>query len=444
VNSWRLSALARKNGPHRGIFMVSGCAKLVSDCGSFFPSPGEAVCRPRLRHYEPRWIFAESGQEGLVLFTEGRSSKKPKMSRHERKSRRGIRLAMLACLAVSCICGCGRRVRTQHPMDFVPPEADVITLLDCDKFVKSSLFGGFFDISELRRTLLQIGVSPENLLTVAGFVVGSTEVFAAPRQTETPSENLLVGVIVEGKGSLRQVFKVLSEQGWVRRQYEGRKMWVRQESAGQTAPVASRSELYPAAWGAVASLRPNILVAGTPSAVRRVLDVARGKTGQVGVGGGQSSSGTVGSAAVRLPAASIVRRVGGGGQITVAVSFSQEMRMAARELARSAGMFGGMVGGNMLEGVLEVLGIGRGVGLSFSSAKDKIAVRVVFVAKDPASAKVIAGLVSMAKIMIPTVRDFGGADAAELARGVHVWSEQNLVLLDFKIPESVFGDMTDR
>ncbi len=366
------------------------------------------------------------------------------MRRDKEKFLYEVVLVGLLCLAVLSACGCWRKPRTERPMDFVPPEADVIALLDYSKFVRSDVFEKVFDVSELRQTLLELGVAHENIVSIAGFVVGTAEALSKAPSLGTIAENLAMGVVVEGRESFQPVFKALSGRGWVRKEYGGRKLWVPGDSASSANLTPEHDRPRAEAWGAVALLRTNFLVAGTPPAVRRVLDVAGGRGRRAGGADSAPPGAKVGAAAGRLPAAAIIRRVGASGEITVAVSFSQEMRVAAAELAKSAGLFGGMVGGNMLEGVLEVLGIGRGVGLSFSSAKDKLAVRVVFVAKDPASAKVLAGLVSVAKIMIPTVRDFGGAEAAEIARGVHVWSEQNLVLLDFKIPESIFSRMRKR
>lgn len=319
--------------------------------------------------------------------------------------------AMVLCVGLAVVCGCRRKERTEHPLDFVPPGADVIAELDYSEFMKNEMFRRVFDDSELKRILREIGLSADSVVRVAGFAK-IDPAFLRPsdrvNEGEQPGD---FAIIVQGKEPLYPILKVLSEHGWVRKKHGGKRYWVAPEGPQ---PLAA------------ASLRGNMLVAGTRSGVRDVLDVAAGKSVPAIMPASGSDSGA------------IIRQMGTRGEVMVAISFTKEMKMAAGEVVRSAGIFGGMTGGIMVGGVLEALGTGRGIGLSFGGKNGGIASRVVFVARDAAAAKVIAGLLKIAKIAVPRMGELGGWEAAEMIRTLGVWSQNNMVFIEFTIPESVF------
>ncbi len=331
------------------------------------------------------------------------------MFRRDGKTRPRARLTLLPCAVALVVCGCMQKPRIERPTDFIPADADVIALLHYDRFVKNDVLRRTFDLSQLEPVLLKVGLSSENIGRVAGFArISMASLISADR--EARGGNLSdFGVIVEGKKPLHPVFKSLAASGWVREAYGGKRIW---SAPGE--PLTA------------ASLRGNMLVAGTPAGVRSVIDVARGKTLAAMKPESGSNSGA------------IFRQMGARGDVNIVISFSQEMKMAVEELGKSAGVFGGMVGGNMIGGVLDVLGAGRGIGLSFAGTKDGISSTVVFVAGDATSAKLLAGLVSMAKIVVPRMGQFGAPpEAVEFVRRVKVRAENNLVFIDFTLPESI-------
>ena len=310
--------------------------------------------------------------------------------------------------------GCWRKPRQERPLDFLPPKADVIAVVEYGQFRTNELFRQAFDDRDLKRIFREVGLNEEDILRIAGFVEINPDFLrreGAPSQGESPGE---FGVVVQGKKPLHAVLKALSEQGWVRRSRGAKRFWV--------APDRMPSL-------AAASLRGNMLVAGTSSAVEEVLDVAAGKS----VSATMPRSGN--------ESAAILRRMGLFGEINIAVSFTKEMKLAAEEIARSAGVFGGMTGGMMVGGVLEALGSGRGVGLSFGGKDGGMSSRVVFVAKDAATAKVIAGLVSVAKIAAPAMAPFAPSEAVDLIQSLKVRAESDAVLVDFAIPAKAFQNM---
>ncbi len=343
--------------------------------------------------------------------------------------RRRAPFALLLCVLMAFPCGCLRKPRqdVEQAVDLVPGGVDVIALLDYRKFVNNDVFQHVFDVSEVDRILQRIGLSPENVVRIAGFAriapgslipSESSSAHDAMTAAASPEGNKGdhepfpgdFGIIVEGEKGFDALLKSLSGSGWVREKHGGNEMLLAQDE-----PIA------------VASLRDKMLVTGTPGAVREALDVAQGRL--------MPSL----RAAPGNECGAILRRVGIGDEVSIAISFSQEMKVAAGEVAKSAGILGGMSGGTIVAGLLDVLGTGRGVGLSFAGKKGAIACRVVFVARDAGSAKFLVGLVKIARIVVPRIGELGGAaaDAAELSRGVDVWSENNLVLVDFRIPESV-------
>ena len=318
-------------------------------------------------------------------------------------------LGLLVCAALFQVSCRDEKSRAKRPIDFVPSEADVIAVVDYKGFISSDVLRRVFDISQVERTLLTVGISSENILGLAGFakinlpaLVGGVR---GPSE-ESPGE---FGIIVQGKGGFGPVFIALSESGWAHREYEGKSFWVMPEEKM-----------------AVASVGSDMLTVGTPAAVRQVIDVAVGKAPRAMSPGADSDCGM------------FLRRIGISGQINIAISFSKEMKMAARDVSGSAGIFGGMTGANIFGQLFDLLGTGQGIALSFTGAKNVIASRLVFAVRDAGSAKLIAGLVRVAKIVIPRIGDLGQIEgAAEMVRGLHVHAENNLVLIGFKIPETI-------
>ncbi len=331
------------------------------------------------------------------------------MFRNRERAWRQPGWSLLICWALLYVSCREEEPQAKRPIDFVPSAADVVALVDYPGFASSDILRKVFDISHVEQTLVRIGVSPDNILGIAGFarVNLPTATTAAPTSPEENRGDF--AVIVQGKGGFQPVFKLLSEEQWLREEYEGRSFWAAPGEDIAAALVAS-----------------DILAAGTPAAVRQVIDVAIGK--DVGAGTPRSEN----------DCGAILRRIGMGGHINIAISFSQEMRMAAKEVSQSAGVFGGMTGASLFGQLFDALGWGRGVGMSFKGTEEGIASRVVFVARDAATAKVIAGLVGVAKILVPRIGDFGRMEqAAEMVRGLNVASESNLVLIDFDVPESI-------
>jgi len=321
----------------------------------------------------------------------------------------GAALLLLTLAHTSC---CRREIPPSRPLDFIPPSADVIAVLSYADFVKNELLRRVFNVSQLEESLARIGIQSDSIINIAGFVQINPSVLISPRQERSNERAAEFGVIVQGRNGFHPLFETLSEHGWGREEYDGRSFWAAQEENL-----------------AAASLGGDMMVAGTSDAVRQVIDVARGRVAPA----------TRPASASRCGA--ILRRMGIRGEINIAISFSREMKMAAEELARSAGIFRGMVGANVLEGLFKVLGAGRGIGLSFAWAREGIASRVIFVASNPASAKLVAGLVAVAKFLAPGMDDFGATEAAELARGVNVSSENDLVLIDFRIPKRLLTNV---
>lgn len=319
---------------------------------------------------------------------------------------------LTAVLMVSS--GCWRKPRQERPLDFVPPKADVIAVVEYSHFQKNELFRRVFDDRELKRVFREVGLNEEEVLRIAGFVEFNPDFLQRenpPGEEEAPGE---FGMIVEGKKPLHGVLKALSNRGWQRKSRGAKRFWVAPEGTP---------------FLAAASLRGNMLAAGTPSAVEDVLDVAASKS--VSATMPRSGNETGG----------IFRRMGAFGEVSLAISFTKEMKMAAGEVARSAGVFGGMTGGMMVGGVLEALGAGRGVGLSFGGKDGGISSRVVFVAKDAAAAKVLAGLVSVAKIAAPAMAPFAPSEAMDVIQSLKVRSENDAVLVDFAIPAKAFKNL---
>ncbi len=328
--------------------------------------------------------------------------------RTERGWRR-VALGLAICAALgspSCKQG---KAPTKRPVDFIPSAADVIAVVDYRRFVKSDVLRRVFDVSQVEAILTGVGISPEDVLGVAGFAeidLPSLAMGPRGRSEESPGR---FGVIVQGKGGFRAVFKALSDSGWAHQEYEGESLWA--------APEGNM---------AAASVGGDMLAVGTPAAVRQVIDVAAGKA----LGAMEPGSGN--------DCGAILRRIGIRGEVNVAMSFSHEMRMAANAVAKSAGIFRGMTGANMFGQLFEALGMGRGVGMSFTRTETGIASRMVFVVRDAAGARLIAGLISVVKILIPRIGEMGQMkEAAEILRGLHAAAENNLVLIDFKIPKTI-------
>lgn len=324
----------------------------------------------------------------------------------------GLAIAGISLIVSS---GCWRtEPREERPLDFLPPKADVIAVVEYGRFRQSQLFRRVFNDAEMKRIFQEIGISDDEVLRIAGFVEVNPSFLqreGPPREDESPGN---FGVIVQGKKPLHAVFKALSEQGWVRRSRGAKPFWVAPDE---------RPSL------AAASLRGNMLVAGTSAAVEEVLDVAAGK--RVAATGPRSGN----------ESAAILRQMGLFGEINIALAFTEEMKLAAEEVARSAGVFGGMTGGMVVGGVLEALGSGRGVGLSFGEKDGGISSRVVFVAKDAAAAKVIAGLVTVAKIAAPAMAPFAPSEAVELIQSLKVRAENDAVLVDFAVSAEAFKNL---
>jgi len=319
---------------------------------------------------------------------------------------------MTAVLMVSS--SCRRKPRQERPLDFLPPKANVIAVVEYGRFRTNELFRQVFDDRELKRIFREVGLSEEDVLRIAGFVEvnpGFLQREGRSSEGESPGE---FGVIIQANKPLHAVLKALPEQGWVRRSRGAKRFWVAPEGTPSLA---------------AASLRGNMIAAGTRAAVEEVLDVAAGK----------SVSATVPRSGNEF--AAIIRRMGLFGEVSIAISFTKEMKLAAEEVARSAGVFGGMTGGMMVGGVLEALGAGRGVGLSFGGKDGGISSRVVFVAKDAAAAKVIAGLVSVAKIAAPAMAPFAPSEAMDVIQSLKVRSENDAVLVDFAIPAEAFKNL---
>jgi len=325
------------------------------------------------------------------------------------KGWRRLALVLLACAAFAWPSCKNEKLRRKGPIDFVPSEAEVIVVLDYGGLVKNDVLRKVFDVSEVERSLLAAGISPGNVVSAAGFVKVNLPALTA-RTEGTPGENPgEFAIIVQVKGGFRPVLEALSENGWVRREYERMSYWA-----------------APGEKVAAASLQGDMLVTGSPAAVQQTIDVAVGKALGAMEPGSESKSGA------------ILRRIGMRGEINVAISFSREIRMAAKDVSQSAGVFRGMTGANMLLQLFDLLGTGRGIGMSFKGTEKGIASRLVFAAGNAASAKAVAGLVRIAKIMIPVVGDIREmGQAAEVVRGLNVASENDLVLIDFKIPVSI-------
>ncbi len=355
-------------------------------------------------------IFGES-RRGACYYRLGKVFKGKAMNRRKGKAGWRVVTAALLCVGMAVTWGCRRKERREQPLDFVPSGADVIAELDYGKFMENEVFRRVFDDSELKRILQGIGLSAESVVRVAGYAKINPELLR-PQQGKTEIESPGdFAVIVEGKEPLYPILKRLSENGWARKKHGAKRYWAAPEGEQ---PLAA------------ASLRGNLLVAGTAQGVRDVLDVAAGKDEPAIMPASGSDSGA------------IIRQIGKSGAVCVAISFTKEMKMAAEEVARSAGIFGGITGGRMVGGVLEALGTGRGIGLSFESEDGGVASLVVFVAGDAAAAKVITGLLKFAKIAVPSMAEFGSSEAAAMIRGLNVWSQSNVVFIDFTVPESVF------
>jgi hypothetical protein len=324
---------------------------------------------------------------------------------------RSVAVAVLAFATVAQVSCWKKKPQRNRPIDFVPSGSEFIAVVDYEKFVTNDFFRKVFDISELERALATVGLAPKRVASIAGFARLDLSALTGRTHDGPRADRSAFGVVVQGRTGFRPIFKSLSESGWVHQEYHGRSLWT-----------------SPDKQFAAASVEDDILAVGMPESVREVVDVATGRT----PGAMKRASGNEASA--------ILRRIGIRSEINIAMSFSQEMRMAAKEVSNSAGIFGGMTGANLFARLFDVLGAGRGFGLSFAAAKGGISSRVIFVARDAGSAKIIAGLVSVAKIVIPRIGDFGQMEeAAEMVRGLHVASEDNLVLLSFKIPETILS-----
>jgi len=322
---------------------------------------------------------------------------------------RRLAFGVLACTTLLCVSCRKDKAPTEGPVDFIPSTANVIAVVDYGRFARSDVLRRVFDVSHVEEILTEVGISAEDVLRVAGFAKIDLPPPAMGGQGRLEDSPGKFGVIVQGKGGFGAVFKALSDSGWVHQEYEGQSLWAAPEGTIAAALVGG-----------------DMLAGGTPEAVRQVIDVAGGKA----LGAMESGSGN--------DCGAILRRIGTRGEINVAMSFSQEMRMAAKALSKSAGIFGGMTGANILGQLFEALGMGRGVGISFALTERGIASRMVFVVRDAAGARLLAGLVSVAKILIPRIGDMGQMqEAAEILRGLHAASENNLVLIDFKIPETI-------
>jgi hypothetical protein len=322
-----------------------------------------------------------------------------------------FRTATVLCVGLCIVCGCKRKERSERPLDLIPPTADVIAELDYASFMKNEVFRRVFDDSELTRILREIGLSSESVTRAAGYAKMNPAFLQHPEGGNAGEQPGDFAVIVQGKEPLHPILKTLAQQGWVRKQHGGKRFWA---APGGEQPLAA------------ASLRGNMLVAGTDQGVREVLDVASGKSEPAIMPASRSDSGA------------IIRQMGVGGEVKVAISFTKEMKMAAEEIGRSAGIFKGITGGKMVGGVLDALGTGRGVGLSFAGKNGGMAAMVVFVAGNAATANVIAGVLKLAKIAVPSMAEFGAPEAAEMIRGLNVWSQGDKVFVDFTIPGSVF------
>jgi hypothetical protein len=334
------------------------------------------------------------------------------MSCGKKKFWRRLGLGLVAGGAIASVSCRQPEPRGRRPIDYVPSEADIIAVVDYRGFLRNKILRTVLDVSDVERTLAAIGISPGDILRIAGFAKISPAMLVPPGEARSGRDTGGdFSVIVQGKGGFDPVFKALSEEGWIEQEHEGKPYW-------------SNGEQNMAA----ASIRRDILAAGTPAAVQKVIDVAVGK-----------ASGAM-DVAANSASGDILRRIGTRSEISLAISFSREMKMAAMEASRTMGVFRGMTGARIFGSLFDVLGRGRGFGLSFAGVENGIAARVIFVAGDVASAKAIAGLVTVAKILIPRIGDFGPMkEAAEAVQGLNVSSERNLVLISFRIPETIVG-----
>jgi len=328
-----------------------------------------------------------------------------------RRVERHWRPGVIILVALSCVSCWGEKRPGRRPVDLVPSQADLIATVGYKELAGNRIVRRVFDISQVEKTLTSVGITPQDVVSVAGFAKIDYDGLMGGQHP--PSEKGLgeFGLIVQAKGGFGTVVKKLSESGWLVQKYRQRSLW-----------RAPQEDL------AVALVAEDILATGTPAAVHQVIDVADG-----------AALGAM-SAGSRSDCGAILRRIGTRGEISIAISFPREMKMAAERVSRSAGIFGGMVGANVLGQLFDALGTGRGVALSFAASEEGIATRVIFVASDAGSAKLIAGLVAVAKILVPKIGQFGRMEeAAEMIGRLNVASENNLVLIDFEIPESVIA-----
>jgi hypothetical protein len=322
---------------------------------------------------------------------------------------RWLAMGLVLCAVLACPSCWKGKPPAKRPIDFVPAGADVLVVLDYRELVRDEFLGRVFDVSEVEKALARIGIQPADIGEIAGFVTIDLSAMMREdrgRSEESPGE---FGLIVQGKAGFRPLLESLSQSGWARREYAGKSLW-EFEKEGLAA----------------AMLRGNMLVFGSSAGVRSGLDVALGKARGAMQAGAASEGGR------------ILRRIGTIGTINMAISFPREIKMAAKEVSQSAGIFGGMTGANMLRQFFEVLGLGRGIGVSFRGTKTGIATRAVFVTQNAMSAKLVAGLVKAAKILIPTIGAAGEMrEAGDIIRGMNVAAENELVLIDFNIPDTI-------
>ncbi len=317
------------------------------------------------------------------------------------------------CLAVMSGLSCRKgEPPARSPLDFVPSEADVLIVFDYKRLIEDEFLRRVFDPSEVQELLSKVGIRAEDIGAIAGFAMVDLTAMTGNAQGRPQGPPGDVGLIVQGKAGFEGVIQSLGESGWLRREHNGSEFYQAGEGSMAAAPVGRR-----------------FLVAGTPAGVRGVMDVASGKAPAATDVPGESESGA------------ILRRIGTRGTINIAMSFPKEIKVAAKEVSQSAGIFGGMTGANMLRQFFDVLGLGRGVGVSFTGTEKGISTRVVFVTGNATSAKLVAGLLKAAKILIPTIDASGRmGDAVEIIRGLNVASENELVLIDFRIPMTILAE----
>ena len=322
-----------------------------------------------------------------------KNAKSQKPSSRPRR-RLAILVLCLAALALACGVACASSAGIT-PLGLVPSGSVAVLKLNWGAVRGDARLRAAIRGDELEKIFERAGVRSGDVAEAVVFTD-----FAGTNNSDT-------GMILRGGARLQPAASTLRGRGWAEAAFRGYK-------------------IYSGGDDCLAQLRSGFLVVGSRVAVERVISVESG--------GGKSLMADANFRKLLAQTASA------GHPVEFLLTLPQEYQDAGNVALKAAGLlldFGGL---GPLGGLLDKVGLARGIAFSFTRSGDSMPINLVALMKDEGAASLVSGTLTLLKgaMSLLPARDESPADrqARQVFEGMSVMRTREVISVRLTIPDS--------